>query len=121
MCLWATRRAYRHDTRLAGEISQLLTDLHDQFGWKSRLAAPIAGRYLFHMLRREQRRLAQGWTYEPPTFYETNQLDGPESAIPVVGVAATCRPSKPKSRYADTIANGNGVNAKEMTACVSCG
>ena len=44
------------------------------------MAAPIAGRYLYYMLRREERRLQNGWTYEPPTFYETNEADGPEPA-----------------------------------------
>jgi hypothetical protein len=86
--LWATRRAYRHDARLVGEISQLLDELYHQFGWRSRFAAPMAGRYLFHCLQREQQRLAQGWTYEPPTFYETNQPAGAGGAIPVQGVAA---------------------------------
>jgi hypothetical protein len=38
------------------------------------------------MLKREERRLQNGWTYEPPTFYETNSNLGPQSAVRVVGV-----------------------------------
>lgn len=119
--LWATRRAYRHDARLAGEISQLLAELHALFGWKSRLAAPVAGRYLFQMLRREQRRLAQGWTYEPPIFYETNRRDGPESAIFVDGVAATSSPSRPKSGDASATGMSHRVHADEASLPVNCG
>ncbi len=29
------------------------------------------GTYIQFLLRREDRRLRRGWTYEPPTFYET--------------------------------------------------
>ena len=86
--LWATRRAYRHDERLAREISQILDELYQLFGWRSRLAAPVAGLYLYRMLCREQQRLEEGWTYEPPTFFETNRVHDPDSAIHVQGVAA---------------------------------
>ena len=40
------------------------------------------------MLRREKQRLARGWTYEPPTFYEANHADGPPAAMRVEGVVA---------------------------------
>ena len=50
----------------------LLRDVYAEFGWRCRLAAPIIGRVIFHLIRREEKRLAAGWTYEPPTFYETN-------------------------------------------------
>ena len=43
-------------------------------------------------MRREEKRLARGWTYEPPTFYEQNEaaqrlapLDGPQAVL--------CRPA----------------------------
>jgi hypothetical protein len=90
--LWAARRRYRdapHGRRL---ISAVLADLYEEFGWKARLAAPIVGRFLYHALRREERRLQNGRTYEPPTFYETNSADGPATAVQVRGIpaAATC-------------------------------
>ncbi len=118
--LWATRRAYRHDRRLTEEISQILRELYDLFGWKSRLAAPVAGLYLLRMLRREQRRLAQGWTYEPPTFYETNDRTGPESAVLVEGVAATSTPPRPKFKRAGPIVAGHGSEANEASSTVNC-
>ncbi len=50
----------------------LLTDLYAAFGWKSRIAAPLLGRYLGISIKKEEKRLAAGWTYEPDTFYEKN-------------------------------------------------
>jgi radical SAM superfamily enzyme YgiQ (UPF0313 family) len=87
--LWAARRRYRDDPHRWRLISQILNELYAEFGWKARLAAPIVGSYLYRMLRREERRLQEGWTYEPPTFYETNSADGPADAVRVVGIAAS--------------------------------
>ena len=84
--LWATRRYYRDSPQRVAQISELLEELHNLFGWRSRLAAPIAGRYLFRKLRRQNEMLQHGWTYEPPTFYETNQTSGPPAAQRVHGV-----------------------------------
>ena len=84
--LWATRRYYCDDPRRVAQIDELLEELHDEFGWRSRLAAPIVGRYLHHKLRRQEKLLASGWTYEPPTFYETNLPRGPRAAKQVAGV-----------------------------------
>ncbi|TWU33700.1 B12-binding domain-containing radical SAM protein [Novipirellula artificiosorum] len=86
--LWATRRAYQDDPVLAAECSKLLGEMHEMFGLKSRLAAPIAGRYLYRKLRQEQQRLEDGWTYEPPVFYEKNSKAGPDDALLVEGAAA---------------------------------
>ena len=74
--LWATRDWFRSDPVLPAKVSRILTDIHHEFGVKSRLVAPLLGRYLRFTLGREDRRLRRGWTYEPPTFYETNQLAG---------------------------------------------
>jgi len=49
----------------------LLSGLNREFGWKSRLASLFGGRYVLRQIRREEKRLAAGWTCEPPTFYET--------------------------------------------------
>lgn len=87
--LWAARRAYRDDARLAGEMSRVLAEIHREFGWKSRLLTPIAGRHIYRLLRQEERRLQDGWTYEPPTYFETNQPAGPPQARPVQGVLAS--------------------------------
>jgi len=85
--LWAARRRYRDDPHRFQLISTILDELYAEFGWKARLAAPIVGRYLHFMLQREERRLQNGWTYEPPTFYERNEAAGPEGASRIVSVA----------------------------------
>jgi hypothetical protein len=71
-CLWAARRWYRADKPMVEKISSTLKELYCEIGIKARLVAPLAGRYLYSKLKREQRRLSTGWTYEPPTFYEHN-------------------------------------------------
>jgi len=78
--LWATRRYYRNNSRRVAQINELLVELHQEFGWRSRLAAPIVGRYLYRRLRRQEQMLKAGWTYEPPTFYETNFPQGPPNS-----------------------------------------
>lgn len=72
--LWAAKRSYRDDPVQSERISQILEDIYREFGLKSRLAAPVVGRYIHFMLRREARRLRNGWTYEPPSFCETSRM-----------------------------------------------
>ena len=72
--LWAARRWFRKDPALKKKISMLLKDFRREFGLRARLAAPLGGRYMWFKLRREARRLRRGWTYEPPTFFETTNL-----------------------------------------------
>lgn len=71
--IWAMRRFYRRVPAMQAKLSQLLHELHREFGWKSRLAASAIGPYVFWRTRQEERRLANGWTHEPPTFYEQNR------------------------------------------------
>ncbi|MCC6908993.1 MAG: cobalamin-dependent protein [Phycisphaerales bacterium] len=71
--LWAAREHFRHaNAALSARIAHSLDEIKKEFGWKARLAAPLVGRYLLKMLAREEQRLANHWTYEPPTFYEHN-------------------------------------------------
>jgi hypothetical protein len=53
-------------------MDALLERLYREFGWKTRLFAPLSGSYLYYTLKREEKRLARGWTYEPDSFYEKN-------------------------------------------------
>jgi radical SAM superfamily enzyme YgiQ (UPF0313 family) len=87
--LWAARRRFRDDLHRSELISQILDELYAEFGWKARLTAPIVGRYIYHKVIREERRLLNGRTYEPPTYYETNSANGPPSAMRVVGVTSS--------------------------------
>ena len=72
--LWAARKRFRSDLALSRKISITLKGIYREFGIKSRLAAPLVGRYLRYMIGREERRLRRGWTYEPPCFREINRL-----------------------------------------------
>ena len=72
--LWAARHWFRGEPALAEELARLLKDIYREFGLKSRLAAPLIGRYVRFMMAREDRRLRRGWTYEPQTFCETSQM-----------------------------------------------
>ena len=71
--VWAMRKKYRHDRKLFAELSDLLREIYLAFGWKTRLIAPVAGRYLMVTTKLEERRLARGWTLEPECFYEKNR------------------------------------------------
>ncbi len=70
--IWAMRKWYGKNHEMAHRMDLLLTDLYAVFGWKARIAAPLLGRYIDSALKKEEKRLADGWKYEPDTFYEKN-------------------------------------------------
>ncbi len=84
--LWATRKYYQNDPARVAEITDLLQELYAECGLKSRLAAQIGGRYMVRQLLKQEKMLEDGWTYEPPTFFETNYADGPAAAQRVEGI-----------------------------------
>jgi len=72
--LWAARHWFRgRNPELVRKLSGLLDEIKREIGIKARLVAPIAGRVVWWKLQQEDQRLKTGWTYEPPTFYETNE------------------------------------------------
>lgn len=71
--VWAARRYFRKDRALLTRLDAIQKDLYAEFGLKARLAAPLAGMYILRSLRAEDSRLASGWSYEPPTFYEVKK------------------------------------------------
>ncbi|MFQ5816966.1 MAG: B12-binding domain-containing radical SAM protein [Terriglobia bacterium] len=75
--LWAARHWFQAQPCLSVKISRILEDIYREFGFKARLAGPLLGRYLRYALGCEDHRLRRGWTYEPPTFCETNQVSIP--------------------------------------------
>ena len=83
--LWATRKYYQDDPVRVAEITELLQELYAECGLKSRLAAQIGG-VTCTANSQARKRLDDGWTYEPPTFYETNYADGPANAERVEGI-----------------------------------
>lgn len=78
--LWAAKRWYRSTPALRKKMAKILDDICSEFGFKSRLLAPLVGRFILWNLRREDRRLRGGWTYEPPTFCQTNQATAAQRA-----------------------------------------
>ena len=83
----AAKRYYKNDPPMRAKMSALLKDLHREFGLKSRFAALVGGPYVSWTIGREVKRLAAGWTYEPPTFYESNAACiGPDGADPAGAV-----------------------------------
>ncbi len=87
----AARLYYRGNPALRAKMDAVLHDLHHEFGLKSRFYAAVGGRYVLLEDAPRGERLARGWTYEPPTFYERNEAaqrlasaDGPPATL--------CRP-----------------------------
>lgn len=70
--VWAIKKQYRQIPHLRKQAAQLLADIYTTFGWKTRLAAPIMGRYVYWNLKKEEARLAAGFSYEPASFCEKN-------------------------------------------------
>jgi hypothetical protein len=70
--VWAMKRYYQLNPALRERAGRLLADIYAEFGWKTRLLAPLIGRYAFKSLKKEEERLAAGHTYEPGTFCEDN-------------------------------------------------
>jgi hypothetical protein len=71
--LWAMRQWYRGDARMHAKVNAVLQDLYAEFGWKTRVIAPLLGRVVHFTTRREAGRLASGWTYEPATHCDKNR------------------------------------------------
>ena len=72
--IWAMKWYYRGNPEMQAKMSDILRDLYREFGWRSRLVAALLGPFLLWKTWREQKRLADGWTYEPETFYDRNDF-----------------------------------------------
>lgn len=70
--VWAMREWYAGDERIAEKADRLLKDIYAEFGWGTRLLAPVIGRYALYSLKREEKKLAEGWAYEPRSLYRKN-------------------------------------------------
>ncbi len=81
--VWAMKKWYRHDKVLHQQLADLLRDIYTVLGWQPRLVAPVAGRYIYWTMKREEKRVAAGLTIEPETFFEKNQ-----AALALTGVTA---------------------------------
>ena len=69
--LWAMERQFREmNESVSAQIKELRGEVEREFGIAARLNARALGPLLLWTSRREERRLAKGKTYEPPTFLE---------------------------------------------------
>jgi radical SAM superfamily enzyme YgiQ (UPF0313 family) len=69
--LWVMEREFRKVNRSVSEqIHKLRREVEKEFPVVARLSASALGPFLWWTTRREERRLAKGRTYEPPTFVE---------------------------------------------------
>jgi hypothetical protein len=70
--VWAMKQYYRDSRPMFHRMKDLLSDIYREFGWQTRMAAPLIGAFIYVRLLREERRLDRGWHYEPTTFYDKN-------------------------------------------------
>jgi hypothetical protein len=64
---------YYHDQpELRVRFEDLMSDLVAEYGAQAEHFAVAAGPFVLEKIRQEEQRLQDGWTYEPPTFYEKN-------------------------------------------------
>jgi hypothetical protein len=79
--LWAMEHHLRKsNAATAAQIRELRQEVGREFGWVSRLVTSVVGPLLLWTTRREERRLAAGQTYEPPTIIERRNWTGEEAA-----------------------------------------
>ncbi len=79
----AAKRYYRKHPIMFDKMSSLLGELHTEFGWKSRFFSAIGGRWILRQIHKEERRLANGFSYEPPEFYERNEAATDRPEVPL--------------------------------------
>jgi hypothetical protein len=75
--LWAMEKQFRKVNQSVSEdIAALRREVEKEFGNVARIASRAGGPVLLWTSRREERRLAAGHTYEPPTFLERSNWVG---------------------------------------------
>lgn len=87
--LWAAEKRFRASKALAARIRATREAIERTFGWKAKAVGRLVGTVLRATSALEERRLARGVTYEPPTFYEANRAA--RAAGSVLPGAQECR------------------------------
>jgi radical SAM superfamily enzyme YgiQ (UPF0313 family) len=99
--LWASERWFaRENPVLAARLRATRRDVEREFGWRARLGARLVGPVVLATLWLEARRLRQGRTYEPRTFYEANPAGARRTEVATRG-ALPCRWVEPPVRTAE--------------------
>jgi hypothetical protein len=69
--LWAMEREFRKvNGEVSAQIGEVRREIEKECGFVARVVADVLGPVLLWTTRREERRLARGVTYEPPTIVE---------------------------------------------------
>jgi hypothetical protein len=71
--LWSMAQYYKNDSLLSKKMNHLLDEMHKTFGLISKITSPVVGKFILSRIRKEEKRLASGWVYEPSMIYEKNQ------------------------------------------------
>ena len=92
--LWAMERFLRPtNERVAGQIRVLRNEVRREFGLASMLSEWSLGPLMLATAKREERRLAEGITYEPKTIIErTNWVGNADSAVLPESIGSVFRP-----------------------------
>jgi radical SAM superfamily enzyme YgiQ (UPF0313 family) len=79
--LWAMEREFKKvNVEVSAQIRSLRKEIDAEFGGIARISSRVVGPLLWWTTRREERRLAAGRTYEPPTILErTNWVPSSKS------------------------------------------
>ncbi|PIQ86989.1 MAG: B12-binding domain-containing radical SAM protein [Candidatus Omnitrophica bacterium CG11_big_fil_rev_8_21_14_0_20_45_26] len=80
--IWAMKKWYRKDRHMKEKLNGIFKDLRREFGWRTGILSRLIGGIEYAALKREAKRLAKGWTYEPPTICEKN-----ERALKLLGLS----------------------------------
>jgi hypothetical protein len=91
--LWAAEHYFQKINKdVSRQICELRREIAKEFGLTSRVVAMVVGPVLLWTTRREDRRLARGVTYEPPTILERRNWGTQErkDELEAVAVAADC-------------------------------
>ena len=84
--VWAMAKWFRNDPGMKENAEKLLKDITATFGWTTRIVAPLFGLFALFSLKREEERLAGGWTYEPSSFCDKNAAASALDKAPATGL-----------------------------------
>src|SRR5262252_7985950 len=88
--LWAMERYFRGVNRqVSAQIRNLRNEIAKEFGLISRVSANVGGPVLLWTTRREERQIAAGKTYEPPTIVERRNWSTPAPPPKTEAIVAT--------------------------------
>jgi radical SAM superfamily enzyme YgiQ (UPF0313 family) len=96
--LWAMEKHLRRTNEAVAErVRGLRKEIGREFGVMSRVVSRALGPVLLLAARREERRMAEGVTYEPRTIVQRRNWDGPAIIDPAESSGSLCPSGPPQS------------------------